>query len=267
MRKKGIELGYHIPIELKEMLKNHYWEKVNIGCSKSDIYRLENEDGLILYLKISIPKTEFNFNREQKLLNWLSGKLPIPEVLFYSKFNNREFLLLSEIKGRVSYDAVLDEEIRNNILILAEGLKKIHSIEIDECPLNSHPDVFLDIAKSRLDQDLVDSKNFDPRWKDKTPAELYEIVKERKPSKYDLVFSHGDYCLPNVLVHNKKLSGFIDWCYGGINDRNFDIAAVVWSIGYNFGEEWVPLFLKEYGDDKIDWNKINYFQMLNSFID
>ena len=187
--------------------------------------------------------------------------------MFYSKHNNREFLLLSEIKGRVSYDAVLDEEIKNNILILANGLKKIHSIDIASCPLESYPDLFLKTAKIRLELGLVDTKNFDPRWKDKTAEQLFKIIEENKPSNLDLVFTHGDYCLPNILIHKKKLSGFIDWSYGGINDRNYDIAAVIWSIGYNFGEEWVPLFIDEYGSDKIDLNKIKYFQKLNSFID
>jgi aminoglycoside phosphotransferase len=145
-------------------------------------------------------------------------------------------------------------------------LKKIHSIDIGDCPLESNPDLLLKIAKQRIDLGLIDNKNFDPRWKDKTPEELFKIVEEMKPSSFDLVFTHGDYCLPNILVHKKKLSGFIDWIYGGINDRNYDIAAVTWSIGYNFGEEWVPLFLDEYGTDKIDWSKVEYFQMLNSFI-
>ncbi len=267
MKNDGIDFDYDIPTELQGMLENHQWEKVNIGCSKSDVFRLENKEGKALYLKISIPETEFDFNREQKLLRWLYNRLPVPEVLFYSKHNGREFLLLSEIKGRVSYNAVLDEEIKNNILILANGLKKIHSIDISNCPIETNPDLLLNIAKHRLELGLIDTNNFDPRWKDKTPEELFKFVEEKKPSSFDFVFTHGDYCLPNILVHKKKLSGFIDWSYGGINDRNYDIAAVIWSIGYNFGEEWVSIFIEEYGENKIDWSKIKYFQMLNSFME
>ena len=67
------------------------------------------------------------------------------------------------------------------------------------------------------------------------------------------------------MIQNGKLSGFIDWPWGGINDRYFDLAAVTWSIGYNYGEEWVEPFFELYGIKDIDWNKIHFYQMLNEF--
>ena len=62
MKKNGIKLDYDLPSKLQGILKNHHWETVNIGCSKSDVFRLENQEGMILYLKTSIPETKFDFN-------------------------------------------------------------------------------------------------------------------------------------------------------------------------------------------------------------
>ena len=144
-------------------------------------------------------------------------------------------------------------------------MRKIHSIPISECPLDNSPDRLLRLAKERIDKGDINPSQFDNRWSDKTPEQLLEEVIKLKPNNYELVFSHGDYCLPNILIKEGNLSGFVDWSWGGINDRYFDLAAVIWSIGYNYGEEWIKYFLEDYGIDEIDWDRLKFFQMLNEF--
>jgi aminoglycoside phosphotransferase len=199
------------------------------------------------------------------MLNWIKDKLPVPEVVFFSTFEGKEFLLISEIEGKVSFETSSDEEKRHNIRILAEGLKKIHETELSDCPINNSPEKLIQIAKNNLEERKIDNIKFDKRWRKKTPEELLQEILEIKPEKYDFVLSHGDYCLPNILIKDGELNGFIDWAYGGINDRYFDFAAVAWSIGYNFGEEWIKYFFEDYGIEEIDWDKIKFFQMLNEF--
>jgi aminoglycoside phosphotransferase len=58
---------------------------------------------------------------------------------------------------------------------------------------------------------------------------------------------HGDYCLPNVLVSQGKLSGLIDVGGTGLGDPRQDLAAGVWTLQYNFGKGFARDFLDAYG--------------------
>lgn len=66
----------------------------------------------------------------------------------------------------------------------------------------------------------------------------------RKPSN---VLVHGDYCLPNVLVHEGKLSGLVDVGGAGLGNPEDDLAAGVWTLQYNYGKGFGRAFLEAYG--------------------
>ncbi|TMG10040.1 MAG: hypothetical protein E6I06_05970, partial [Chloroflexi bacterium] len=61
------------------------------------------------------------------------------------------------------------------------------------------------------------------------------------------VLVHGDYCLPNVLVQDGKLSGLVDVGQSGLGDPEVDLAAGVWTLQYNFGKGFARAFLEVYG--------------------
>jgi aminoglycoside phosphotransferase len=65
--------------------------------------------------------------------------------------------------------------------------------------------------------------------------------------KHGHVLIHGDYCLPNVLVSQGKLSALIDVGGTGLGDPRQDLAAGVWTLQYNFGKGFARDFLEAYG--------------------
>ncbi len=82
---------------------------------------------------------------------------------------------------------------------------------ITDCALNSTLDKKLKAAKFNIDNDLVDIDDFEENtigangFKDINA--LYSFLLNNKP-KEDLVFTHGDYCLPNVFSDGEKLQVF-----------------------------------------------------------
>lgn len=61
------------------------------------------------------------------------------------------------------------------------------------------------------------------------------------------VLIHGDYCLPNVLVEQGRLVGLVDVGRAGRGDPRDDLAAGLWTLHYNFGHGYAPVFLDAYG--------------------
>jgi len=46
-------------------------------------------------------------------------------------------------------------------------------------------------------------------------------------------FVHGDLCLPNIIVANDHVIGFIDLENIGLGDRLYDLSWLIWSFEYN----------------------------------
>ena len=92
-------------------------------------------------------------------------------------------------------------------------------------------------------------------------------IKAGLPQEEDLVFAHGDYCLPNIVIHNGRLHGIIDWGYAGVGDRYLDFVAAAYTIRRNLGSEWISLFFEEYGLRELDEEKLMAYRRVHDCIE
>ncbi|MGM0884710.1 MAG: APH(3') family aminoglycoside O-phosphotransferase [Bacillota bacterium] len=253
-----------LPEGLMRLTKGCEWNRVTIGLSESRTYRLTGASGNY-FIKIHSVDAVESLRDEKERLEWLQGRLPVPEALFYEKDASNEYLLLSEVAGLdasdKSYETMLPQLMRQ----LAIGLRAVHEVRIDDCPFDRRLDTVIAEAGRRVEHGLVDEEDFDSARNGANAEALFQELLERRPAAEDLVFTHGDYCLPNIILQNGEISGFIDWGRGGIADRYQDLALAVRSIIYNFGEEYVAAFLDAYGISEPDHAKISYYQLLDEF--
>ena len=91
-----------------------------------------------------------------------------------------------------------------------------------------------------------------------------ELV-SRKPEREDSVFTHGDYCLPNIIILERSIAGFVDLHRAGVSDRYKDLALAIRSIRSNLGYDLESVFLNEYGITRPDIQKIEYYMLLDEF--
>lgn len=99
------------------------------------------------------------------------------------------------------------------------------------------------------------------------PAEALEWLQAGADAIRETVFTHGDYCLPNVMIQGGRLSGLLDWGNAGLADPHRDFMAVIESIAFNLGPNWVGRFFGAYGSPGPDPERIRYYRILDKFFE
>jgi aminoglycoside phosphotransferase len=203
--------------------------------------------------------------QEKLKLEWLAPRpLPVPEVLLFIPEEAADYLLLSEIPGAPASDDALKQDVPRLIEQLADGLHTIHGLPIEDCPFPAQSDLKIETARQRMLDKLIDESDFDEIRHGETAEKLFGELVATAPAEEDLVFTHGDYCLPNVLLENGKVSGFVDWGNAGIADRYQDIALLARSVRYNFSADWTKFLFDTLGIEP-DLKKIDFYQLLDEF--
>jgi kanamycin kinase len=237
-----------LPEELGELTDGYRFERHPYDETGAEIHRLTADGRPTLYLKV-YPVRGRRLERETKVLRWIDGRLLAPEPLFYLAQGWWEYQLTTEIPGTPSYQ--LERRERENAVgVMAETLRMIHGLDARGCP-------YMNTAANRIGDAQAS----------KTP-ETHRALDELEATMPDenLVFTHGDYCLPNIILDGGALSGVIDWDHGGLGDPYVDLEACTWSIRYNYGEDaerLVPLFLREYGLEELDEAKLQWYARLS----
>ncbi len=251
------------PPSIRKMLHGSAIIEIGIGRSNAQVYRV-SQNGQHVYLKTHPVTSHFTFAHEVEILQWLQGKLPVPTVLEYGRGREQEYLVLSEIRGQNCVDAMEVLGSRKIVKLLATGLRMIHAVDISDCPFDERVEAKLERARYNVEHDLVDENDFDMERRGKVTArEILQILESTRPPEDDLVFTHGDYCLPNVIVRDGKIEGFIDMDRAGVSDRYNDLAIASRSIRDNLGKRYESLFFEYYGVKQVDREKIAYYRLMD----
>ncbi len=256
-----------IPAALQALLADAVLEEIHEGMSGTSIFRLEYEEKVDQYLKIAERRSEQDLSAEVSRLLWLRGRLPVPEVIYWAEDDARQYLLISAVPGLVLYDESLRGQLPTLMRLYAAGMRQIHALPVAACPFDARLDVRIDEAARRLREGFIDASNFDPERQKRTPASLFRELLATRPAEEDLVFTHGDYCTPNILIDpdTMTISGFIDWGRAGVADRYQDLALAARSIDYNFGAEWIAPFFDAYNVSPVDQAKVSFYKLLDEF--
>jgi aminoglycoside 3'-phosphotransferase-2 len=255
------------PDEIQKMIAADGIVPIEIGESKSEVFRVTLQAGGFAYLKTSDAKYVLDEIRQEILvLGWLENKLHAPKPISFVEIDGRGYFLMSAIEGSPLSDQNEDPEFC--LKSGARYLKTIHSLPATDCPFDRQLKISLALAKDNMEQGLVDAADFDAPRLGWTAKEVYaDLLKNIPVAKEDLVFTHGDACFPNVIVHQGKIYGAVDWSRAGLADRHQDIALFLRSFSTNTGAEPnIEIFLKEYSlVDQLDEQKLEFYKELDEF--
>ena len=259
----------NLPAPVQSHLMGYTSDGYNLkteSCADVFLYTHPKKPGLFLKVRNTrLAPQESDLRTEKIVVSWLQGKLNVPNVICFHEECEIQYLVMTQIAGVSGIHQSAKNDIPTLIREFAFGLREIHSVRMDSCPLDWRMECYFSWAEGLIEVGALDNQI--PTGKTRTfpRNELYSI-KAGLPAKEDLVFTHSDYCLPNILIHNGRLSGIADWGYAGVGDRYGDFVEAYYTIRRNLGAEWVPLFFEEYGLRELDWDKLRAYQKVHDFI-
>ena len=239
-------IPYRVPREVAGCLMGARLYDVS-SSPEARVYRIDGERSL--YLKCSGAGM---LEKEARMTEYFHAKGIGAEVLHYST-DERDWLLTAAVAGEDGAQArYLADPLRLCDTIAVE-LRKLHEMEAASCPVVDRTAEYLETAEQNYRLGRYDETRFSDRFGFRSAQEAYAVLEEGKAALQSDVLLHGDYCLPNIILDQWKLSGFIDVGCGGIGDRHIDLFWGIWTLQYNLKtDRYRERFLDGYGRDRVD---------------
>ncbi len=253
-----------LPEELSDRIKLGGIHEGGLGRLGNRLICVVDKEEGPAYLKIGAGIAGKDLLNESRRLEWIGNRLRVPKVLYYGSEKGCSYLLITELPGMPAHEAMEPITIATAVEKFAEGLKTIHSTPIEACPFDRVLENELEECARRIGQPGL---NVDAFIADTgaEPAEILDKLISQVSILGDLVFTHGDYCLPNLLLDSECISGIVDWGIAGIGDRHRDFKSVELTLTRNCGKEWIPAFYNTYGEFEVDPERIHFFWLLDRF--
>jgi aminoglycoside phosphotransferase len=250
----------HLPAPIERHVSG--WHADLVWESGAQTWLMTGPAGEQLYLKAGPADAAVPLRAEAARLRWAhDAGLPVPAVLADCRSCDCEWLLTRPLPGRSAIDPELMASPAELVGLLADGLRQFHAAPAARCPFRFEIPEALERVAGRVAAGLIEPEDMHPEHAHLSPAAALAELERLRPEREDLVVCHGDYCLPNVLISDGRVSGFIDLGELGVADRWWDLATATWSLTWNLGPGWEEPFLAAYGvapDDR----RIAFYRLL-----
>ena len=274
-----------LPAALRPLLEGRTREVVSTGASAARVERWSGGRDGDLFLKYGSPTGPDPIGDEIARLRWMAvNALPVPRIVADLVVGDTAYMLTEGLPGLDASVPRADGSEPFTIRALAAALERLHATPVAGCPFVHSAAARVEEASRRVAAGFVEPLEFDEGRGTRDPAELLGVLiasHARLAARQTLgdvapegrVFTHGDYCLPNVILRDaprgprdsRMLSGFIDVGRAGVADPYQDLALATRSIARNLGARWVPVFFAEYGIHAVDAERIEFYTLLDEF--
>lgn len=231
-------------------------------CSSSvssRTYKFKKQDG-VYFCKVG-PRGLLE--RELRMNRFFSSFGLGPQVVHAQVHAEQMYVVTVSLDGS---DGISMENLRipdRLAYSFGTSLARIHSLPSQDCPFPDRNVEMHDLAKRNMEHRI---------YAEYLMPEGFLLGREKflrlsGLSTIDTVI-HGDYCLPNIILKDHELVGFIDLGNGGYGDSHHDLFWGLWTLEYNLKtDKYNEVFLEAYGRDRVDFDRIELNRLLSGFMD
>ncbi len=235
-----------LPRELQGIVENA--RIYDSSCSpEARVYYIERDGGY--FLKTAAAKS---LAREAEMGAYFYKKGLAPEVLFYES-GESDLLLTARAEGEDGTHPTHLADPRRLSVVMAEALRALHETAAPDCPVQNRMEEYLALADKNFALGKFDLGLFTGAFRYPDAATARAVLCEGRSLLKNEVLLHGDYCLPNLMLKDFRVSSFIDVGNGGIGDRHVDLFWGAWTLAFNLGTDaYRDRFFDAYGRDHVD---------------
>ncbi len=250
------------PIEYRSLLRGT--EIFDSSCSPlARVLYIEKEGGI--FIKRAAAGA---LSREAAMTRYFhSLGLAVP-VLDHRTQGEYDYLVTVRAKGEDATHPNHLAQPERLCDLLSATLRALHDTSVVACPVSDHTAIYLETAKQNAAAGMFDPSylaNDALRRSIQSAADAYAIAaREGKHLERDTLL-HGDYCLPNVILDDWRVSALIDLDHAGLGDRHVDLFWGAWTLCFNLGHDGLrDRFYDGYGRELIDQERIELISIIET---
>ncbi len=214
-----------------------YRQRLNL--QNASFFRIEHEEAMIaIVYKVTLPtglqhilkicKRPKDYYREVYFLNYFADKLPVPTIqqLMLPDTDIMGAILMEYLPGTLLKETELNGDLSHQIGAM---LARIHCnsmsaygdlIQTEE--LNSDPRVYFSL---KWDEDVDECIDHLPKTLIEKSQKFFDDHIDYLAAVDGPCIVHRDFRPGNLIIHNRKLQGIIDWASGraGFAEEDFQI--------------------------------------------
>lgn len=228
------------------------------------VVRCVAADGAVRFLKIQLHPDGAvvpGLAPEAAVLRWLDGRLGAPRVVAFHQQGNTQYLVTDAVPGIPAHRPIPDVAKPRAVEQMAAALRNVHALDVTGCPYDRRAATVLAHGRAHAGSPHVPDDE-----RDEMQSALEQLRDLPVPAE-QVVFTHGDYCCPNILldghmaVTGPVVAGLVDWGYAGLGDPHRDYIAAEFSIARNLGDAWVAPFFDALGTP-VDEQRLHVHRLL-----
>ena len=186
------------------------------------------------------------------------------DCFFYLGLGVRVIQYLSSDKDYLVTQSAVGEDLTHYLDnpkklcdLLASSLRRLHSQPVDDVPVSTRFQRYLDSANGDFSGGYYDESVLMDAFRIHSKQEAWDIMQANNGRLRADTLIHGDACLPNVIAHNGRFDSFIDLGMAGIGDKHIDLYWAIWSLQYNLKTNaYTDYFLDQYGRENFDYDML-----------
>ena len=251
MRRIPVEkIGFELPDEIAKFVDGA--RLFDSSCSpEARVWFIDKDDGY--YLKTCGAGT---LKKEAEMTAYFHKKGIGTEVLLYLP-EEADWLLTERVNGEDCTHAQYLADPKKLCDTIAAELRKLHETDFSDCPIQDRMSEYFALSEENYRTGNYDKSSFPDSFGYRSAEEAWTVLCEGREDINGRVLLHGDYCLPNIMLDDWKLTKFIDLGNGGVGDRHVDLFWGAWTLWFNLKtDEYRTRFFDAYGRDKVDEEKI-----------